>query len=63
METVMISRTVAKTSNFNLPSRSEQLWLVVVAGFGDEPLMLLTDLPVLARDSQHFGGSCKSIGK
>lgn len=35
-----------------LPGRSEQLWLVVVAGFGEEPLMLLTDLPVLARDSQ-----------
>ncbi len=35
-----------------LPGRSEQLWLLVVAGFGEEPLMLLTDLPVLARDSQ-----------
>jgi Transposase DDE domain len=35
-----------------LPGRSEQLWLVVVAGFGDEPLMLLTDLPLRAGDSQ-----------
>jgi hypothetical protein len=34
-----------------LPGRSEPLWLVVVAGFGDEPLMLLTDLPVRAGDS------------
>jgi hypothetical protein len=35
-----------------LPGRSEQLWLVVVAGFGEESLMLLTDLPIVARDSQ-----------
>jgi Transposase DDE domain len=35
-----------------LPGRSEQLWLVVVAGFGDTPLMLLTNLPVAAKDSQ-----------
>ena len=35
-----------------LPGRSEQLWLVVVAGFGDEPLMLLTDLQLRAGDSQ-----------
>lgn len=35
-----------------LPDRPEQLWLVVIAGFGEEPLMLLTDLPVRAGDSQ-----------
>jgi hypothetical protein len=35
-----------------LPDRSEQLWLVVVAGFGDEPLMLLTNLEIAAGDSQ-----------
>jgi len=35
-----------------LPGRSEKLWLVVIAGFGEEPLMLLTNLPVTARDSQ-----------
>ena len=35
-----------------LPGRSEKLWLVVIAGFGEQPLMLLTDLPVAARDSQ-----------
>jgi hypothetical protein len=35
-----------------LPGRSEQLWLVVVAGFGEVPLMLLTNLPVTAKDSQ-----------
>lgn len=36
----------------HLPDRAEPLWLVVIAGFGQEPLMLLTDLPVVARDSQ-----------
>ncbi|RPJ53062.1 MAG: hypothetical protein EHM23_31680 [Acidobacteria bacterium] len=35
-----------------LPGRSEKLWLVVIAGFGEQPLLLLTDLPVAARDSQ-----------
>ena len=35
-----------------LPGRSEQLWLVVIAGFGEAPLMLLTNLPVTAKDSQ-----------
>jgi hypothetical protein len=35
-----------------LPGRPEKLWLVVIAGFGEEPLMLLTDVPVAARDSQ-----------
>ena len=35
-----------------LPGRSEPCWLVVVAGFGDQPLMLLTNLPVRAGDSQ-----------
>jgi hypothetical protein len=35
-----------------LPGRSEPLWLVVVAGFGEAPLMLLTNLPIAAKDSQ-----------
>jgi hypothetical protein len=35
-----------------LPGRPEKLWLVVIAGFGQQPLMLLTDVPVVARDSQ-----------
>ena len=35
-----------------LPGRAEQLWLVVIAGFGEEPLMLLTNLPIGAQDSQ-----------
>lgn len=35
-----------------LPGRSDKLWLVVIAGFGAERLMLLTNLPVTARDSQ-----------
>jgi len=34
-----------------LPGREEKLWLVVVAGFGQEPMRLLTNL-VAARDSQ-----------
>jgi hypothetical protein len=35
-----------------LPGRAEKLWLVVIAGFGDQPMMLLTDLEITARDSQ-----------
>jgi len=35
-----------------LPERNEKLWLVVIAGFGQEPMMLLTNVPVVARDSQ-----------
>ena len=35
-----------------LPGRLEKLWLVVIAGFGEEHLMLLTNVPVVARDSQ-----------
>jgi hypothetical protein len=35
-----------------LPGRDEQLWLVVIAGFGEPPLILLTDLPIGAKDSQ-----------
>ena len=29
-----------------LPGRAEQLWLVVIRGFGEEPMMLLTNIPV-----------------
>lgn len=35
-----------------LPGRDEALYLVVIAGFGEEPLMLLTDLPMGAKDSE-----------
>jgi hypothetical protein len=35
-----------------MAGRAEPLCLVVVAGFGEEPLLLLTNLPVAARDSQ-----------
>jgi hypothetical protein len=35
-----------------LPGRAEKLWLVVIAGFGHEPMMLLTNLDLAARDSQ-----------
>jgi hypothetical protein len=35
-----------------LPGRSEKLWLVVIAGFGEEVMMLLTNLKIAVRDSQ-----------
>jgi hypothetical protein len=35
-----------------LPGRAEPLWLVVVAGFGEKPMLLLTNLPMAARDSE-----------
>jgi len=35
-----------------LLGRPEKLWLVVIAGFGEERLMLLTNVAVRARDSQ-----------
>jgi len=35
-----------------LPGRTEQMWLVVIDGFGEASLMLLTDLPMGAKDSQ-----------
>jgi len=34
-----------------LPGRAEQLWVVVITGFGEEPLMLLTNVPIAAKDS------------
>ncbi len=36
----------------HLLGRAEQMWLVVIDGFGEAPLMLLTDLPMGAKDSQ-----------
>ena len=36
----------------HLPKRAEKLWLVVIAGFGDQPIMLLTNLKLRARDSE-----------
>jgi hypothetical protein len=35
-----------------LPGRAEHLWLVVIAGFGEAPLMLLTNVPIGAKDSK-----------
>jgi len=35
-----------------LPGRAEKLWLVGIAGFGDDPMMLPTNLERAARDSQ-----------
>jgi hypothetical protein len=35
-----------------LVGRDEQLWLVVIAGFGEQPILLVTDLKLRARDSE-----------
>ena len=35
-----------------LTKRAEKLWLVVIAGFGEQPIMLLTNLKLRARDSE-----------
>ena len=35
-----------------LTKRAEKLWLVVIAGFGEQPIMLLTHLKLRARDSE-----------
>jgi hypothetical protein len=35
-----------------LPKRAEKLWLVVIAGFAEQPIMLLTNLKLRARDSE-----------
>ena len=32
--------------------RDEQLWLVVIAGFGEQPILLVTNLKLQARDSE-----------
>ena len=37
---------------FRLVGRDEPLWLVVVAGFGEQPILLLTNLKLRARDSE-----------
>ena len=37
---------------FHLVGREEPLWLVVVAGFGEQPILLVTNLKLRARDSE-----------
>ncbi len=37
---------------FRLVGRDEPLWLVVVAGFGEQPILLVTNLKLRARDSE-----------
>jgi len=37
---------------FRLVGRDEPLWLVVVAGFGEQPIMFVTNLKLRARDSE-----------
>jgi len=43
-----------------LPDRREELTLVVVKGFGEEPLMILTNLPVRCsrKSLWHVVASC-----
>lgn len=38
---------------FHLVGRDEPLWLVVVAGFGEQPILLITNLKLRARDSEN----------
>jgi Transposase DDE domain len=38
---------------FRLVGRDEPLWLVVVAGFGEQPILLVTNLKLRARDSEN----------
>jgi hypothetical protein len=37
---------------FRLVGRDQPLWLVVVAGFGEQPILLVTNLKLRARDSE-----------
>jgi len=39
---------------FGLVGRVEKLWLVVVAGFGEQPILLVTNLKLRARDSENL---------
>ena len=38
---------------FRLGGRDETLWLVEVAGFGEQPILLATNLKLRARDSEN----------
>jgi hypothetical protein len=40
------------TEPIRLVGRDESLWLVVIAGFGEQPIMLLANLKLRARDSE-----------
>ena len=40
-----------------LPGRDEQLYLVAVRGFGEEPMMLLTNVPVRKKPASAGCGS------
>ncbi len=44
-----------------LPARAEQLWLVVVAGFGEQSILLLTNLKLERGIQIAFGGRRESI--
>lgn len=44
---------------FRLVGRDKPLWLVVVAGFGEQPILLLTNLKLRARDSENVGWAAR----
>jgi len=44
-----------------LPKRDERLFMVVVKGFGAEPMMLLTSCRIHLRGKESIGGSLRSI--
>jgi hypothetical protein len=39
--------------------RDEQLWLVVIASFGEQPILLLTNLRLRARDSENVSWAAR----
>ena len=45
-----------------LAGREEPLWLVVVAGFGKQPILLLTNLKLRARDSESLWWAAQIYG-
>jgi len=42
--------------------RDEQLWLVVIAGFGEQPILLVTNLKLRARDSESVCWAARIYG-
>ena len=45
-----------------LLGRDEQLWLVVIAGFGEQPILLVTNLKLRARDSESVWWAARIYG-
>jgi hypothetical protein len=44
-----------------LPARDERFFMVVVRGFGQEPIMLLTKCRIICGSRRISGGSLRSI--